>query len=124
MANIVKTDEHIKITMDDYDKEDYAKAQCIMGIEHIYHNDMTNKDLYIETVADGSYVLDYNTQKAYSLGSYLVQNPLKLILDTLVETGEYILYPCSAEDSAELFAILNTEDEDEEDEEEDEYETI
>lgn len=52
--------------------------------ENIYHDDMFMSDLYIEQGDDGySYILDHNKQLVYYLGSYMVQNPLKWLLDTL-----------------------------------------
>lgn len=52
--------------------------------ENVYHDDMFMHDLYIEQGEDGyNYILDHNKQLVYYLGSYMVQNPLKWILDTL-----------------------------------------
>lgn len=71
--------------------------------ESFYHDDMFMRDLYIENTDDGTcYIIDYNTNKAYLFGSYLMQNPLKLLLDRLKECPMIKLYPLLNEDSLKV----------------------
>jgi hypothetical protein len=74
--------------------------------ENIYHNDMFFSDLSINQINGYQYIVDYNTQLVYEMGSYLLQNPLKFILDTLQENGKMYLYPLTKKESLSLIQDL------------------
>ena len=55
--------------------------------EDVYHDEMFMEDLYLHCDDGGTnYLIDYNTQRAYYLGGYLLQNPLKELLEILKTT--------------------------------------
>lgn len=74
--------------------------------ESVYHTDMFFSDLCIEQINGYQYIVDCNTQRVYELGSYLLQNPLKWILDTLGEDGKMVLLPLSKRESKSLIEDL------------------
>lgn len=74
--------------------------------EEVYHDDMFMCDLYIEQINGYQYIVDTNTQRVYELGSYLLQNPLKYLLDELKEHGKMYLYPLSKRESKSLLQDL------------------
>lgn len=67
--------------------------------ENYYHDGMFMHDLYLNQINGDMYLVDFNTQKVYELGSYLMQNPLKYLLDTILEHHKdgkvFYLYPLS-----------------------------
>jgi len=74
--------------------------------ENVYHDDMTNSDLCINQINGCLYIVDYNTSIVYLLGSSLLQNPLKYILDILQEDKKLYLYPCNSSKSKSLLQDL------------------
>lgn len=74
--------------------------------EEVYHDDMCMHNLYIEQINGYQYIVDMSTQRVYELGSYLLQNPLKYLLDELKEHGMYYLYPLSKRESKSLLQDL------------------
>ena len=78
--------------------------------ENVYHDDMFMKDLYISQIETSQYIVDYNTRTVYRLGSYLLQNPLKYLLDELKEHNHIYLYPMGRKDSKELLDATEQED--------------
>ena len=74
--------------------------------ENVYHDDMCCDDLYIHQINGYQYVVDFNTSTVYELGSYLLQNPLKWILDILEEEGRMYLYPLTKRESLSLLEDL------------------
>jgi hypothetical protein len=75
-------------------------------IESVYHDDMFMSDLYINQINGYSYVVDFNTNLVYEIGSYLCQNPLKQILDELLEKSKIYLYPLTKKQSKDLLEDL------------------
>lgn len=74
--------------------------------ENVYHDDMFMADLSINQINGYQYLVDYNTQLVYELGSYLMQNPLKWILDTLFEFSRMYFIPLSKKESKSLLEDL------------------
>jgi len=101
MANIKKF-KNGKITIK-LQKEDVENG---LVDRDIYFEDMFYRDLCIKIIDSFVYLVDYNTKWIYELGSYLMQNPLKCILDTLLEDGKITFYPLDKEKCIELMEIL------------------
>ena len=76
-------------------------------IESVYHDDMFMSDLYINQINGYSYLVDFNTSLVYELGSYLMQNPLKWILDELLEKSKIYFYPLTKKQSKSLIEDLD-----------------
>ena len=74
--------------------------------ESVYHNDMFFADLYINQINGYQYITNHNTQRVYELGSYLMQNPLKWLLDELAEKRTIYFYPLSRKQSKSLLQDL------------------
>ena len=74
--------------------------------ETFYHNEMFMSDLYINQINGYQYLVDWDKSLVYELGSYLVQNPLKWLLDELAERKKLILYPLSKRESESLIEDL------------------
>jgi len=89
-------------------KEDIEDGQID---ENVYHDEMFMDDLYIHIDYNGDkWIADYNTGRAYYLGSYLLQNPLKSLLDTLYDFHKdnkvYKLEPITDEEALkEIFTL-------------------
>ena len=77
--------------------------------ENFYHDDMFYSDLCICQINGYQYIVDFNTSLVYELGSYLLQNPLKYILEELEENGKLYLYPLSKKQSLSLLQDLENE---------------
>ena len=75
-------------------------------IESVYHDDMFMSDLYINQANGYSYLVDFNTGLVYELGSYLMQNPLKQILDELLEKNKIYFYPLTKKQSRDILEDL------------------
>jgi hypothetical protein len=76
--------------------------------ENVYHDDFFMSDLSINQINGYQYLVDYNTQLVYEMGSYLMHNPLKFILDTLQENGKIYFYPLSKRQSKSLLQDLES----------------
>ena len=74
--------------------------------DSFYHNDMFMSDLYINQINGYMYICDFNTGICYELGSYLLQNPLKYLMDTLKDNKKMYLYPLSKKYSRSLLQDL------------------
>lgn len=74
--------------------------------ENFYHDEMLMSDLYINQINGYQYIVDFNTLLVYEIGSYLLQNPLKFILETLEEDKKIYLYPLSKKESKSLLQDL------------------
>lgn len=78
--------------------------------ENYYHDGMFMNDLYLNQINGYMYLVDYNTQLVYELGSYLMQNPLKYLLDSIMEEHKkgkaFYLYPLTKRYSRELLEDL------------------
>jgi len=74
--------------------------------ENFYHDEMFMSDLSLNQINGYMYITDYNTQTVYELGSYLMQNPLKFILEELEENGKMYLYPLTKKESLDLLQDL------------------
>lgn len=74
--------------------------------ENFYHDEMFWSDLYINQINGYLYITDFNTQLVYEIGSYLMQNPIKYILDTIESDGKMYLYPLSKKESKSLLQDL------------------
>lgn len=70
--------------------------------ENFYHDEMFYSDLYINQINGYQYITDFNTGLVYEIGSYLLQNPLKYILDELTENKKMYLYPLTKKQSKSL----------------------
>ena len=79
--------------------------------ENFYHHDMFMQDLYIEQLSDCDwYLVDLNKRLIYRLGSYLLQNPLKSLLEDLAEDGFRILLPEDPKESGRMIDLLYDEE--------------
>ena len=76
----------LKVEKDDFEKDGSVR-------ETFYHDDMFFDDLYINQINGYHYLVDFNKSLVYDLGSYLMQNPLKYILEELGEYGELTFRP-------------------------------
>lgn len=76
------------------------------NIDEFYGRDMFWNDLYINQINGYEYLVDFNTQLVYELGSCLMQNPLKEIEDIVKEQGSMKLHPLSKKDSKSLLQDL------------------
>ena len=74
--------------------------------ESFYHDEMFTADLYLNQINGYMYIVDFNRSLVYELGSYLMQNPLKYILDELEAFGKMYLYPLSKKESESLLQDL------------------
>lgn len=74
--------------------------------ENFYHDDMFFSDLYINQINGYQYIVDFNTSLVYDLGSYLLQNPLKWLLETLETNGKMYLYPLNKKECKSLLQDL------------------
>lgn len=74
--------------------------------ESFYHDEMFMADLYLNQINGYMYIVDFNRSLVYELGNYLLQNPLKYILDELMEHGKMYLYPLSKNESLSLLQDL------------------
>jgi hypothetical protein len=70
--------------------------------EEYYHNEMFMNDLSIDFIENEWYIVDTNKWLVYRMGSYLMQNPIKEILDTLQESGKIYFNPCTQKESNEI----------------------
>lgn len=91
-------------------KDDYMRNGEVD--ENFYHDTMFMADLYINQLPDFDwYLVDYNKYLIYHLGSYLMQNPLKELMELLTSQGHLTLTPESPEESKRLldqyFSTLN-----------------
>lgn len=74
--------------------------------ENFYHDEMFMSDLYINQINGYQYIVDFNTLLVYEIGSCLLQNPLKFILETLEANKKMYLYPLSKKESKSLLEDL------------------
>jgi hypothetical protein len=74
--------------------------------ESIYQDDMFWQDLSIVQISGYQYIIDYNTSRIYELGIYLMENPIKFLLDTLTENKKMYLSPKTKKESASLLQDL------------------
>lgn len=73
------------------EKDDFETDGTVR--ETFYHDEMFMSDLYINQINGYQYLVDFNKSLVYDLGSYLMQNPLKYILEELEEHGRLVYYP-------------------------------
>ena len=85
------------------DKSDFTNGVLD---ENFYHDEMFFSDLSINQINGYQYITDYNQSRVYELGSYLMQNPLKWLLDELQENGKLYLYPLTKRESKSLLQDL------------------
>jgi len=85
----------------DYDIENDGSIN-----ENVYHDDMFMSDLSLNQINGYMYITDYNTQLVYELGSYLMQNPLKFLLEELEEKHTLYFYPLNKKESRSLLQDL------------------
>lgn len=74
--------------------------------ESFYHDDMFWKDLYIQQINGYLYLVDFNTSLVYNMGSYLLQNPLKYLIDSINSDGKITFYPLPKKVSNSLLQDL------------------
>lgn len=74
--------------------------------ESFYHDDMFCKNLYLEEIDATWYLVDFEKSLCYYMGSYLMQNPLKELLETLAEKKHILRSPLSKAESNKLIATL------------------
>ena len=71
--------------------------------EEFYFDEMELADLRIEVIEGDWYIIDFNTGRVYNyFNGYLIQNPLKYLLDDLTKNKKIYLYPLSNRESKEL----------------------
>lgn len=72
-------------------------------IEEFYFDEIEISCLYIVTIEGNYYIVDFNTKRVYDyFNSYLIQNPLKYLLDELALNKKLYLYPLSKRESKKL----------------------
>ncbi len=74
--------------------------------ENFYHNEMFMSDLYFNQINGYMYLIDFNKSIAYEIGSYLLQNPIKYILEELTNKKVLYLYPLTKKYSRSLLMDL------------------
>lgn len=78
--------------------------------DEYYHDVMLMADLSINQINGYQHLVDFNTQTVYSLGTYLLQNPMRFILDDIYEAHKkgkaYYLYPLGKRESKSLLHDL------------------
>ena len=74
--------------------------------ESFYHDDMFGQSLYLEQINTMWYIVDFQKSLCYAFGSYLMQNPLKELLEILSEKKYLLRSPLSVEESNKLLATL------------------
>lgn len=84
-------------------KDDFVNGEVH---ENFYHDEMFMSDLYLNQINGYQYLVDFNQDIVYELGSYLMQNPLKWLLDELKDHKKLILYPLSKRESKSLIQDL------------------
>ena len=85
----------------DYDINDDGSIN-----ENVYHDDMFMADLSLNQINGYMYITDFNTQLVYELGSYLMQNPLKFLLEEMEEKSVLYFYPLTKKESKSLLQDL------------------
>ena len=95
----------IKFQLEKSDLFYYADGNGGIDIYKLYDNEITMSDLYIQQINGYQYIVDFNTNIVYELGSYLMQNPLKFIADELSEGAVY-LHPLTKKTSLDLLEDL------------------
>ena len=79
----------IKMQLEKSDFYYYNDDKSGINIDEVYDREITMNDLYIQQINGYQYLVDFNTNKVYELGSYLLQNPLKYICDELLQGKIY-----------------------------------
>lgn len=74
--------------------------------ENFYHDEMFMADLCLNQINGYMYMVDFNKSLVYEVGSYLMQNPLKELLETLESGKPLYLFPCSKKHSGSLLQDL------------------
>lgn len=95
----------IKMALESNDKFYYGDGNGGYNIDEMYDSEITMKDIYIQQINGYQYYVDFNTGLVYEMGSYLLQNPLKYLLDCLIE-GSVYLYPLTKAESESLLEDL------------------
>ena len=95
----------VKMQLERSDFFYYADGNGGIDIDRLYDNEITMSDLYIQQINGYQYMVDFNTNTVYELGSYLMQNPLKFIADELIE-GNVYLFPLTKKISLDLLEDL------------------
>jgi hypothetical protein len=72
----------------------------------LYFEEIEGSDLYINQINGYQYLVDFNKNVVYEMGSYLLQNPLKYLLDELEEKKRIYFYPLSKKHSRSLLQDL------------------
>ena len=106
MDKMIKKFKNGKIKLNRPAKNDSYYWDNGVLIDEYYHDDMFFSDLYINQINGYMYITDFNTGLVYELGSYLLQNPIKYILDEITEGGRMYLYPLSKKCSLSLLEDL------------------
>lgn len=92
----------IKLQLEASDKEleEYER-------ENIYHDDMFMSDLYIETIEGNYIIVDFNTSTVYDyFNSYMIQNPLKVLIDDIYESEKGYIYLYPSDDNINTFDCM------------------
>lgn len=72
----------------------------------VYHDEMFLEDLYINQINGYQYICDQNTGLVYEMGSYMMQNPLRYLLEELELRKKFELKPLSKKQSKSLMQDL------------------
>ena len=95
----------IKMQLEKSDLFYYSDGNGGIDIDRLYDDEITMSDLYIQQINGYQYIVDFNTNTVYEMGSYLMQNPLKFIADKMSEGAVY-LCPLTKKTSLDLLEDL------------------
>ena len=94
------------------EKSDYEYYSLPDGTSNydMLYDELFFADLYIESVNCDFYLFDMNKEKIYWLGSYLMQNPLKELIDSCTNKASYY-FPVADKEAAEIWKQWEKENE-------------
>ena len=100
---MVKVFKNGKIKLGVPKRDPYFRDANGKVLEDFYHGVLFWDNIYIESIEGNWYIVNFSNKRVYNYyNSYLVQNPLKVLLDDLTENEVIYLYPMSARESKQL----------------------
>ena len=103
MYNYIKRFKNGKVKLSIPRNDYYYRDLYGEVIETFYFDEMELNNLYIVTIEGELFIVDFDTSRVYDFfGGYLIQNPLKYLLDVLTMNNKLYLYPLSKRESRQL----------------------